>query len=197
MEYYTDGVFWRKPSPQWEIENYGEPVNGKGDIITNTMRRIREQGDTSEWAYASLHACSELLREGKRWPNRMSQDIDAKNRLQWYWSRLMQKLNIRKTVLFRPQKYMTRDPYVHFYALCCMLNERQYIKLLKPPLHLYRPVLWNWRKYLITQNVKYKKRYEFWQVFNLELGMPDFAKDMARIMAEVAESETILNYIDK
>ena len=149
--WYKDSCFWRKQSPSWEIVNYTQPVNGKGDMITNTMKIILRENDTSQWAYEALDACKELLLLRQRWPDRMDQSIDAKNRIQWYWSRLMQRTGVNETVLFRPQGYMTRDPYICFFTACVILKKRGYIEQVIIPWHLYRPFskTWRWRKRLI------------------------------------------------
>ncbi len=152
LDWYKDGLFWRKKSPEWEFFNYGNVmINSKGDLGSNTMMRIVDSGDDSSWAFLSLSAVRDLLLEGKRWPDRMNQDVDAETRIEWRLSQLKQLLLIKKTVKYRPQHQMTRDPYIYFYTACIMLGREDLIELVKMPWYLYRPGTWAWRKCLINE----------------------------------------------
>jgi len=164
MCWYKDGFFWRKPSPQWEIANYGVAVDGKGDLIFNTCTKIIEDKEDSWWTHEAIWSCMMLLEERERWPDRMNQLIDATNWFQWKWSQLLWKLNIRKAVMYRPQKNMTRDGYIAYFTCRVMFKYNSvFIESLKIPWYLYRPHIWAWRKLLIKPNK--------WSLFIFRLGM--------------------------
>ncbi len=177
--WYKDSCYWRNKSLDWEVANYGEPVNGKGDLISNTMMRIIEQGDKSSWAYNSLMYCQNLLRNRKRWPDRMNQNIDAKSSIQWRWSKQMQKLEVNKTVKYRPQHHMTRDGFI--YTICCAvhLDRIDIIKKVRIPWYLYRPSVFAWRRYLIKPN----KWSEFWYKLGIKIpAKRDYVKRLNEFM---------------
>ena len=181
MTWNKDGYFWRKPGPAWEEQIYGYPINGKGDLIFNTCAKIIDDGDESDWAEEAMWNCGCLLQARKRWPDRMAHYCDANNWFQWRWSQLKFKLGIKtgwwiwndelgeyelkmlKTVMYRPQDSMTRDPYIAWMTLCMIFGDEVDINI---PWYLYRPGIWAWRRYLITGDLKYGKRYVFWDRFD-------------------------------
>ena len=199
--WYKDGPFWRKASPGWEVRKYGMEVNGKGDLIFNTLDKIIRDGDTSEWAHMSLKACKDLLINRKRWLDRMNQSCDANTYFEWYVSRIRYKLGIKSIwyewrekidgyipveelrVLYRPQSDMTRDPYIAFYTACVLLDHKDWINDVTVLRKLWRPNLWAWRKYLITGKKKYKRRYYFWEWFNFF--EPGYTKRLTELMEMV------------
>ena len=72
--------------------------------------------------------------------------------------------------LGKPSKRMTRDPYIMFYCLeALMIGHVEGRSFPSIPWYLYRPHVWAWRKYLITGEEKYKKRYEFWARLGMRL----------------------------
>jgi hypothetical protein len=150
--WYKEGNFWRKASPQWEIDDYGEAINSKGDLISNTMMKIVADGDKTDWAYAALNDCMILLKDGRRWPSRMDQDCDALTRLEWRQSQWMYRRGRTEHVRYRPQQNMTRDPYVFFYVACVYLGLPELIEEVMIPWYLYRPGVWAWRKCLIKES---------------------------------------------
>ena len=176
--YYKDGYYWRKQSPGWELDNYGDVPNGKGDLISRTMSRIIEQDDKSHWADSALIACKYLLINRKRWPNTMYQEMDAKNYWEWKWSRYRFRLGEIKYVKYRPQRNMTRDPYTYFYACCVHLDKLDYIKDVTIPLHLYKTTVWVWRRYIITGKGKW--------IYNL-FEKPDYALRLATMRRSIAD----------
>jgi len=149
-EWFKDGFFWRHPES-----------GNAGDLIFNTMYKIMQDGDYSDWAYSALTACADLLRSGKRWPDRLTRDDTAKNWLQWKWDML--RKNRRYS---RPQQVLTRDPFIAVYAAAFKMNRWQLIEVVTVPWYLYRPTLWNWRKYIMSGDIKYLRRYRFWSRFS-------------------------------
>lgn len=142
---YKDGNFWRGESQDWEIARYGEAEDGKGDLILNTLSKIIDDEDASDFTVKAIHECYLLLKAGKRWPDRMNQEMDAKHWLHWKWSKLLYKLKLIKHVKYRPQKGMTRDPFILFYAV--QMFYYGVIKFrVKLPIWLFTPtyVIWRW-----------------------------------------------------
>ena len=135
-QWFKDGYFWRHPGSR-----------DAGDLIYNTMSRIIDMEDKSEWAYISLDFCILLLFDGKRWPNRLNQDNTAKNWFQWKWSRLLK--NGKYT---RPQTNMTRDPYIATITCAIFLGGHDYIQNIHIPIHLYSLKTWRWRRRLIKDS---------------------------------------------
>jgi len=173
----------------WDVSNfekhgyfYLDLSSGNGDLLFNTCRVIIETKDNSDWAYRSLIECIDCLDKRKRWPNYMSPMITTTN---------------------HTQKQMSRDPYIMAYCCAVWLGVDVYVAI---PLHLYRPSVWSWRRYLITG--KGKRMYEFWEVLSIKLsfhvrkwkfyrGMPEYARVLSRYMAEAAGSERVINLLNK
>ena len=128
-EWFKDGNFWRHRNPE---------SGDAGDLIYNTMARIIDMEDQSDWAHASFDVCKQLLSEGKRWPDRLTQANTAKNRLQW-------KLCKGYT---RPQDAMTRDPYVGTIACALFLDRPEEILSITIPWSCYSPATWRWLRTL-------------------------------------------------
>ena len=128
-EFYKEGNFYRGPEKQWELEKYGFYPRGLGDLIYNTLRVIIETDDKSEWVNDSFTQCVQLLRARKRWPDYMNKE----------W---------RST--YRSQFSMTRDPWILLYACAIHLGYNNFIKM-KPPLRLYTPHIWAWRRALLDK----------------------------------------------
>jgi len=152
--YYIDGYFWRHPDPKWDIEFYGTDTKGKGDIIYNTMARIIDQEDESEWAYKALYECAFLLMSKRRWPIKDDQECDAKTAIGWRFNQLVRKLRLTKKVKYRWNKSITRDPFKAFYCAAIILQEERFIELVKMPWFIYSPKTWKWRKRLINDKRK-------------------------------------------
>lgn len=136
--WFKDGYFWRHPGSA-----------NAGDLIYNTMSRIIDMQDKSDWAHTALDYCILLLFERKRWPYRLNQDNTAKNWFQWKWSKLLK--NGKYT---RPQGNMTRDPFIATITCCLFLDRWEHIEAIKLPIHLYTPKTWRWRRRLIKDNRK-------------------------------------------
>lgn len=163
--WYKDGFYWRKPSPDWEWEVYSAPVDSKGDLIFNTCYRNLTEGDTTEWADSSLQYCEFLLLKWKRWPDRMNQPFDARTRIRSWTDKLFYKLGLIEQMKYRSQNDMTRDLYTAFFTNCVILDQADRIERVRVPWYLYRPGMTAWRKFLITRNAKYERRYLFWDKF--------------------------------
>jgi hypothetical protein len=173
-EPYKVGFFWADKSPGWEIRDYGLAVEGKGDLIFNTCDKIIRDADNSDWAYAALDNCAYLLNTRKRWPERMNQSIDAKNRIDCIWSKLMRKLGVNPTHKYRWVTGMTRDPYIAFYACCVFLGNYEYIEGVTMPYYNYRRTTWRWRKLLIKDNrLDYVKRLSYLRAIAVTLKHED------------------------
>jgi hypothetical protein len=175
--WYKDGYFYRAQSPKWELDVYGFTPNGKGDLISNTMAKIIDDQDRSEWAYDSFLMCFDLLRAGIRWPDRMNSSKDAPNRIVWYLKKRFWKLGVRDEgkkpypqwylkllkkigrpdyCPYRPQTSMTRDPWILTYACDSQWDYISFIEYFKPPWWLYRPEVWAWRRALLGKWNLYK-----------------------------------------
>lgn len=150
--WFKEGYFWRKLSPEWEIDVYGYSIDSKGDLIFNSCANIIDDKDGSDWAAMALILCKGLLQDGVRWPNTMNQPCDARTRLRWRWSQLCFKTKIVKKVKYRPQRSITRDPFIVLYTAYMINNPFSIYHIRKTPMprRLFTPGVWAWRKYLIT-----------------------------------------------
>ena len=136
--WFKDGNFWRHPGS-----------SNAGDLIFNTMARIIDMEDTSDWAHASFDECKQLLSEDKRWPDRLTQEDTAKSMLQYRWVRFLYRLNLRKLRYSRPQDGMTRDPYVATITCALHLGRPEEISAITIPWTSYSRATWLWRRILI------------------------------------------------
>jgi hypothetical protein len=154
-KWYKDQYLWRNESPGWQIDKYGFEVNGLGDIIFNTMYKVAEEDDKSEWAYEALSLCKELLTKKVRWPSSYTPEIGvAKNWFDWKWKVLLYKLKLNKVCIYRPRENITRDPYIAFYYACVKLGKFEYIDEVRIPSKLYTPEVFRWRNKLIKAHRK-------------------------------------------
>ena len=130
MSYFRqDGFFW--------VHDGGDA----GDLIYNTLSRILDQDDNSDWAWESFESCGQLLKQGKRWPNSMN-DIPTK----------------------RSQTLMTRDPYIVYYTLAVKWDCIDLVKDLPMPWYCFSPIVSLWRHKLINDNQPlWKKRLDYYR----------------------------------
>lgn len=151
---HKEGAFYRGIPKEWEMELYGFYPRGLGDLIYNTLRKILEDNDLSAWALDSYEVCEKLLEHGLRWPTNLTYELSdriARNRIDWEWSKLLYKLGVQKTVKYRHQRSMTRDPWILYY--CCTIHFNKPIQLCRfPQWWLYRPKIWEWIKALQGKN---------------------------------------------
>jgi hypothetical protein len=198
-EPYKDGFFWRDNTPGWGFRMYNGYPDGKGDLGFNTCDQIIRDNDKSLWAYEALYECADLLLDGKRWPDRMNQDIDSKNRLdsmRYRWPGKVKRWLIKrgcKNVVDRGWKYrwqtgMTRDPFTAFYTACMLLGEADLLRDVMPIWYNYRPSFWAWYKFLKTGKAKHLKRYRFWSKFTSS------KKDYVSRLSELREIAISLTY---
>jgi hypothetical protein len=136
---------------EWVMEYYGFRTNGKGDLISNTCMKII-QGEKSDVGLIRLEACKRLLLKERRWPVRMDDPADSRNRLDCWKEKFMYKIGKREYRPYRWPNGMTRDPYIYFYAACVMFGKYDWIEEVKMPFYIWRPGIWAWRKTLYRRN---------------------------------------------
>lgn len=157
-----DGRWLRHRSPGWESRKYKQSPNGKGDLVwwMSIYALITCDADV-------IKACIKLLNERKRWPDSMNHDTDAKNTVQYLFSKLLYKLGITNSHLYRSQKSITRDPYTML-LIAIYWHQYEMIRDLKIPWRIQTPSFYHWVKYLKTNKQRHKNRYEFWETFESE-----------------------------
>jgi|GEM_PF-7131707 len=213
MTFYKKHSLLFQPDHQWEIDEFGCENFSKGDCISNSMKAVKlgkyvnldenmVDISTAE-ALQMIWTATELIRQGKRWPDALNHPRDSKNWLQYQWSKMLFKAGITKHRRSRSQGSMTKDPII--YTICaarkpwseggCSVKHLGDILEIGFPWWTYRPAPFAWRKYMITREQKYKRRYEFWEAISLWIGMPEFALRTSRYMAEAAGSEKVLKML--
>ena len=170
-------------SNDWYLKHYKHESYGKGDIIYQTLRKIIEDNDKSEWAYQAFEICAGLLFERRRWPVELDNDNDAHNWLVYRWSYLKFKVKYKCKMkkhgpvpwprLYRPHGNVTRDPYIYLYACAVHLNRLQFIEVVTIPPRLYSRRTWLWREVLIQG--ERNARYE-------QLDSKDHSQDYAQLL---------------
>lgn len=147
---------WYKKNGYWRRKN-DDGRDGTGDLIFNTMTKIIDDKDTSDFALIALYQCYYLLKEGIRWPNDLNLEGQAPNWWIWY---VYKFLGIKK-YKYRCQRDMTRDPYIAFFACYAHLKGVSpyydliiefYFKEIKIPLRLYSRKTWIWRRRLLKED---------------------------------------------
>ena len=157
---------------RWQIARYGYDVMSKWDCISNTMRKIIDEEDRSEWAYEALRICRDILIWRYRWPLALVCEEDVNTRLFKWSNKLLWYLSHKKTeygwiwrkivfvgfMSYGPRNQMTRDPYDYFFTACVEMDRKEWIEEVTIPWYLYRRKTWRWRRFLITGK-GYKKDY--------------------------------------
>lgn len=205
-----------QPDHQWEIDQYGIDMESKGDCISNTMMAILRGEYLGHLGFLvkinkaeatdMILSAGDLLLYGERWPDCMNTGLEANNWLQFQWSRWMFKLGVNETRLYRSQRSITKDPIIYLYCAQHKIWGDYYPVNIRFPWWTYRPAPFAWRKYLITGEDKYKRRYEFWEAISIKIalhrengkikwGLPEFALRMSKFMGEAAGSEKILKML--
>ena len=165
--FYKDGPYWRKT-------NY-DGSNGKSDLIFNTCYKLLRDQDKSDWAYSAIEACSNLLLDGKRWSDRMSDDTDCKTWIQRIVNRSLRELGILKHPKFRYQGRMSRDPFIVLYTTALFLGVPEYIEAVPMPWYIYSRNTWRWRRRLIRDNrVDYVRRLGYLRSRAVVLSQSEF-----------------------
>jgi len=162
------GLYYHEPH-YWQKQKYGDAAGPKWDIISITCHKIIDDKDTSPWAKKALIQCKNLLRDGYRWPEGFNHTNDSKNRIQWWWSRLLWNLSykfwdpyaneyIPRKIVFTeyekrgPRTGVTRDPYIYWVAACELTGMEWLIDMVKVPwwLSIHAPITKIWKRYLET-----------------------------------------------
>lgn len=183
--FYQELGLYIHSTHDWQWKKFRQLTMGKGDIIYNSLRRIIDDKDTSDWAFRALWICKELLLDGKRWPDWMNHERDAKNRIGWWWSRLLYNLYLINHQKYRPQTSMTRDPWCYFYTASVILERKRFVEIVPIPWWLWRQPVWAWRRYLIEPTERNKRRWLFWESLNCP--KKEYAKRMVEYRAMAAK----------
>lgn len=131
----------------WRDENSGDA----GDYIFNAMSRDIDMEDKSERGHRAYEECRNLLvEERKRWPDRLNQEDTAPNFIAWWFN---------DDKYTRPQRFLTRDPYITVICRAEQLGRAEEIENIKIPWYCYSPKTWKWRRKLIKDNrANWKRR---------------------------------------
>jgi hypothetical protein len=186
----------------WAIQRYGFFSEGMGDMIYATLRKILEDEDDSDWAMEAFLYCVELLQEKKRWPDYMQftyKEFIARNSIEEVYYKLkyhdehrlhgLYGIPPEHPIKYRPQRQMTRDPYILLYACAIFLeNSPNVIKDIDRldlatlfhvpmPLRNYNMKVWEWTKKLQGR----PNCYDFLNRFTAK-DQPEFVEQLQRFM---------------
>jgi len=153
-EPYKKGWYWTTDAPEWAVNEYGEDMHAKGDLIFENMAKIFLDRDDSEWAFNNVLHCYDLLIERKRWPDEMNSTRDAKTWIGMHISRILYRCGLKRTRKYRSQGGMTRDPYIAFYNTAIFMGCEDMIERVIIPWYCYSPGVWRWRRLLINDTRK-------------------------------------------
>ena len=168
----------------WSIDNFVKTPYGvrdarewigNGDWSINTFKFIVQTNDKSVWARTAFNICWTALENGCRWP-------DAPFAMGWITAD-------------QSQERVSRDCYQYAYECALFLGYPNKIKKLKIPFKLYRPTVWAWRRYLITQKKKHLNRYLFWEWLLIRWPRREYAAELVRCRCRAADSEWLLEYL--
>lgn len=146
--HYVDGYFYRR---------VGGIRNGIDDLMFNTLKKIFDEEEISEWVKNSICACQSLLLRGIRYPNHMKDEHPgvARNLLH-LWSLRFRKLFNKDLVFYRHQRRMTRDPHTLFIAVCVKFNMYDLIEDTPIPWYLANPfygrTTWKWKRTILKEH---------------------------------------------
>jgi hypothetical protein len=133
-----------------------------GDFSINSCWYIMETEDRSPWAYRVFELIADALSYGKRWPDMASQHITDT----------------------RSQYSVTRDSYIYFYSCSVHLNRMIFVEIIKPPLRLYTPEVWAWRRALLHK----PNLFKFWRwITPVRKKQADYVHEMQRLMDQAYE----------
>jgi len=166
--WYLDGMWYRKDSPQWEMDLHGTNIASAGDLIFNNIAEYLDGNIemTNKEAESLLNQSLYLLNAGKRWPDRMT------------------PVQPEGAIPYRKQSSVTRDPWILCYTLAVKLNKIYLIKAFKPQVKLRIPSFMFWRKYLITGKAKYLTLY---YLFTLNYPRKEFVRRLRGYMNKAVE----------
>ena len=149
-EYFKEGYFYVR-----EYESWMKPGEQYGDVIYDTLRKIIETKDKSDWAKISFSICRNLLWEGKRWPLYMEEEIGERKEIP-----ILKRFIVNNKRQVRSQLSITRDPFIALYACAVHLEIRLEI-MPKIPFWLYSPTTWSWIRALKGKRSLYKPPKKF------------------------------------
>ncbi len=194
--YTKEGFFYVGLKKDWEYILYRFYSKGLGDLIYNTLRKIIETKDKSVWAYDAFIMCEAWLIKDKRWTDSMQNEnkqFIARNWFEqrYYILRFKKKLekfmnsNVKDkmnnlpsySIKYRPQKSITRDPFIAMRRCAAHLKIDQK-DLPKMPFHL----LWH------TPNVRKWERAVLgkgeWTPPKENENKPEFVSDLDKLMKD-------------
>lgn len=161
---------------------------GKGDLVFRMSNVALFTGDPK-----IIKACIKLLNDRKRWPDELNESTDAKTWFSREVNRILNKL-FGLHLPFRAQKRMSRDPFTMLTA-AIFWHQYEMIQDLKLPWYISRAPIRNWKKYLETNNMKYKAKYEKAAIRNINIsiafGYHGYVKYLNAWMAFIARSEKV------
>ena len=158
----------------WDINNFEKTPygvrdirieQGNGDWSINSFKYLIEADCFDTWGWVSFQFCANALKAGKRWPDLATKYVTAD----------------------RKQTDVTRDCYVYCYA--CAVRFGYGIEDVKPPLRLYRPSFWAWRRKLLGK----PNLYRFWRWVEkpTEWFHPWYVEEMNRYMEMTLQRQSI------
>ena len=197
-----EGYFYRGPERGWELEKYGFYPRGLGDLLYNTYRMIVETNDKSDWAVKAFLKCTDLLREGKRWPDYMQdenalfiaddwfqQQASVDNYYKYKEERVVDPTIEPVLCLYRPQTSITRDPYIMMRRCAVHLGIDQR-DLPKMPWHL---ILWRRKIRAWERAMRGKSNmYLFFRKFTIESDK-HYVQDLECFMREAYDIKYSIN----
>lgn len=184
----SDGIWLLSETPSWS------PIDHrcKGDLMFRMGIVALITGDVNV-----IKALIALLNDCKRWTDSLNQSTDSRNILDYWWSRLLFKLKIGP-LKYRPQKSVTRDPYIMAY---CAIYWWQYemIQNLKVPWWIWTPSFYHWVQFLKTRKPIHKDKYELWTKLSIDVsvafGFPGYVKSLLAWRAFIVQSDEIKKYL--
>ena len=132
--YKKAGVWLRRDRSQWIWDERGFFDDALCDCIIMSGRAsvaLKEK--------ETVEVTGNLLIDRRRWPVALDPPKDKPYRKVWQ---------------------LTRDPFLGFYFAAWANDMPEWIEKVKPTIWLYRPYFVAWRRYLITGEGKYKRRFE-------------------------------------
>jgi hypothetical protein len=188
-------TFWHcDESGAWLLENVNEswheiPAHSKGDLIFRMSLYGLFSGSP-----ASVRNCIKLVKEGKRWPDTLNNEGDAKNRAEYWVSRQRYLHCGAENHKYGPQKNLSRDCFIMLIANTYW-HQYEMIREIEIPCKIQRPSLYYWFEYLKSNDIRHKEKYENYAILDIGIGTackyPMYAKHLAAWMAWIAKSERV------
>jgi len=198
--YEKYGLLFRPSAPTpWQKRDYGFDPDAMGDCLSYTADEAMKR---NEVRYLRKVRYWLILR--KRWPDELQKKYKqfiAKTMVGHWWSRYRWRRSKDKDgktdrlCKYRSQTGMTRDPFVFYYAACVFHDKRHWIKDATIPFLNNRPTLRAWRRYLITQTRKDKRRYMLWEILLINQPRREFAHDLVKARCIAAGCPEIIDLL--